>query len=220
MFQHNDFRQYNRHECIVFRKTDEKFGGLSNMAGGYPIVINDIHIRTSEAIYQACRYPHSKEIQEMIISQKSPMTAKMKSKPYHQETRHDWTSVRIDIMRWCLRLKLACNYKTFSNLLTDTKTMSIVEESHKDQFWGTVADKNDILLGMNILGRLLMELREAAYKDPENEIKLVPPPSIKNFHLYGKEITTFSFSEFNIQSQINSKLPARKPTQLNLPFTI
>ena len=67
---------YYIEECAAFRRTHEKYGGLSNMAGGYPIYIKDKYIRTSEALYQACRFPDHPQLQEEIIAQKSPMTAK------------------------------------------------------------------------------------------------------------------------------------------------
>lgn len=73
-------RIYKFNECISFRKTSEKYGGLSNMASGYPIVINGIYIKSSEALYQAMRFPHLPEVQMIIINESSPMTAKMKSK--------------------------------------------------------------------------------------------------------------------------------------------
>ena len=76
-----ELREYKRSEVVHFRKTDEEFGGLSNMAPGYPLRINGTLIFTSEALYQACRFPHRPEVQRLIISQTSPMTAKMKSKP-------------------------------------------------------------------------------------------------------------------------------------------
>jgi len=72
---------YQRDECAIFLKTAERFGGLSNMAGGYALSINGIRIPTSEALYQACRFPDKPELQKIIIGQKSPMTAKMKPKP-------------------------------------------------------------------------------------------------------------------------------------------
>ena len=81
MDSETNFRIYRRAECIVFRKTKEPFGGLSNMASGYPIKIGGFRILTSEALYQACRFPHMREVQRLIIGQRSPMTAKMKSKP-------------------------------------------------------------------------------------------------------------------------------------------
>lgn len=75
-----EIRKYYRDKSIVFRKTKEDFGGLSNMAGGYLIYLNGIRILSSEALYQACRYPHIPDAQKEIVFQKSPMTAKMKSK--------------------------------------------------------------------------------------------------------------------------------------------
>ena len=39
-----DCRTYHRNECAVFLKTAEQFGGLSNMADGYPLVINGRHL--------------------------------------------------------------------------------------------------------------------------------------------------------------------------------
>ena len=95
---------YHRNECATFLRTTERFGGLSNMAGGYPLLVNNISILTSEALYQACRFPHKSEIQKTVIEQKSPITAKMKSKPYRKESRDDWDEVRVKIMSWCLRV--------------------------------------------------------------------------------------------------------------------
>jgi hypothetical protein len=42
---------YQLENCICFKKTKESFGGLSNMAAGFPLVINDVHIRTSASDY-------------------------------------------------------------------------------------------------------------------------------------------------------------------------
>jgi ribA/ribD-fused uncharacterized protein len=151
-------RQYKRENSIVFRKTNEAYGGLSNMAPGYPLKINNTVILTSEALYQACRYPHLPDLQKEIISQRSPMTAKMKSKPYRRQSREDWENVKIQIMRWCLKVKLFQNWSKFYPLLLSTNDKHIVEESKKDDFWGA-KPVGDILVGVNALGRLLMDLR-------------------------------------------------------------
>ena len=96
----------------------------------------DIRIDTAEALYQACRFPDHPEIQAVILDQRSPMTAKMKSKKHRKSTRRDWAEVRVKIMRWCLRVKLAQNWSRFSTLLLRTDGRPIVEESRKDDFWG------------------------------------------------------------------------------------
>src|SRR5258707_624803 len=149
-------RTYKRAESAVFSKTKEGFGGLSNMAAGFPLRINSVHIRTSEALYQACRFPHLPNVQRLIIEQVSPMTAKMKSKPYRENSRPDWERVRVKMMRWCLRVKLAQNWSSFSRLLLSTGDRAIVEESRKDDFWGAKGVDADTLIGMNVLGRLLI----------------------------------------------------------------
>ncbi|MBA0289819.1 MULTISPECIES: NADAR family protein [Pseudomonadota] len=185
-------RTYVRGEAVVVYKTKEDFGGLSNMASGYPLQINGVRILTTEALYQACRFPHLPEVQREIIGQHSPMTAKMKSKPHRKDSRPDWDEVRYKVMRWCLRVKLAQNYAEFGRLLLATRDRPIVEQSRKDDYWGAkLADEaGDTLIGQNVLGRLLMELREKLKDDADGMLKTVSPLGIPDFLLLGKPIET------------------------------
>src|SRR5436190_807211 len=105
-----EVRTYVRGDSVVFCKTTEAYGGLSNMAAGFPVCVNGVRIRTSEALYQACRFPHMPDVQRLIIDEASPMTAKMRSKPYRKDSRADWERVRVKVMRWCLRVKLSQNW--------------------------------------------------------------------------------------------------------------
>lgn len=181
-------RTYIRSDCVVFRKTKELFGGLSNMAAGFYLKVNGTHILTSEALYQACRFPHRPDIQRLIVQQASPMTAKMKSKPYRNDSRPDWDLVRIKIMRWCLRVKLAQNWEEFGRLLRATKDRAIVEDSRKDDFWGAKEVDDKTLVGANVLGRLLMELREDSKGINSESLKKVLPLDITDFLLFGEQI--------------------------------
>jgi type I restriction enzyme S subunit len=196
-------RTYDRQKSVVFLKTQEKFGGLSNMAGGFPLVVNRVRIRTSEALYQACRFPHMPEVQRLIIAQGSPMTAKMKSKPYRQSSRPDWERVRVKIMRWCLRVKLAQNWTKLSELLLETGDRPIVEESRRDSFWGAHPVDRHSLIGINVLGRLLMELREEVRGSHDTgKLLCVEPLPISDFLLYGEPIGHVTSSEL-----VGSDLP-------------
>jgi type I restriction enzyme S subunit len=188
-------RAYDRARSVVFLKTDEPFGGLSNMAGGFPLHVLGTRIYTSEALYQACRFPHLPEVQRLIIGQASPMTAKMKSKPHRNDSRADWDRVRVKIMRWCLRVKLAQNWEKFSELLLRTGDRPIVEESRKDDFWGAKPVDGQRLIGMNVLGRLLMELREAVKTQGRDAFRIVEPPDIPDFLLFGRPIGLVGESE-------------------------
>jgi ribA/ribD-fused uncharacterized protein len=193
-----EHKVYNANECCVFRKTKEIYGGLSNMASGFPLKVNGVQILTSEAIYQACRFPHLPDIQEKIIKEKSPMSAKMVGKPYRNNSRADWENTRIKIMRWCLRVKLAQNFFEFGKLLESTFDKPIVEDSSKDDFWGAIRDKQDesILNGTNALGRLLMELRQSYNEKRYNyELFVIEPLNIPNFTLFGQNIETIDERE-------------------------
>lgn len=187
--KNNKLREYLRSESVVVHKTKESFGGLSNMAAGFPLRINGFRVPTSEALYQACRFPDLPDVQREIIAQHSPMTAKMKGKPHRKATRSDWDKVRHNVMRWCLRVKLAQHYKEFGRLLLATKEKPIVEQSRKDEYWGAILMQDgETLVGENVLGRLLMELREILKSDTDEKLRFVQPLSIPNFMLYGEPI--------------------------------
>jgi ribA/ribD-fused uncharacterized protein len=190
---HLEQRTYVPAEVVVFRKTKETFGGLSNMAPGFPVVVNNVRFWTCEALYQCCRFPDMPEVQKLIASEPSPMTAKMKSKKYRDRTRPDWENIRVRVMRWCLKVKLAQNRSTFGELLLSTGDKAIVEESAKDQFWGAKPDDAEVkvLTGANVLGRLLMELREQFRSSP-SDYQLVPVPQIPNFLLFGRPVESIN----------------------------
>lgn len=201
-------RTYVRGEAVVFYKTKEEFGGLSNMASGYPLQINLVRILTTEALYQACRFPHMPEVQREIIGQHSPMTAKMKSKPHRETSRPDWNEVRYKVMRWCLRVKLAQNYEAFGRLLLATRDRPIVEQSRKDDYWGAklTDETGGTLIGQNVLGRLLMELRQKLKDDTEGALKTVPPLGIPDFLLLGKPIEVVTAGHFRQEQKEQNAL--------------
>lgn len=194
----DQFRTYNRATSAVFRKTNEEFGGLSNMAAGFPLEVNGLAIRSAEALYQACRFPHRPDLQRHVIDQRSPMTAKMVGKPHRHDSRRDWDRVRVAIMRWTLRVKLAQNWSTFGELLLATAERPIVEDSRRDDFWGAMRVDSQTLAGMNVLGRLLMELREDL-RDRGTALLTVEPPTIGDFLLDGQPIEAIRGAEARLR---------------------
>ncbi len=183
-----ELKQYDIKNVAAFKKTTEQWGELSNMCAGFPVVVNNVPIKSVEALYQACRFPYHPDIQEKILSQSSPMTAKMVGKPHLDKTRRDWDEVRILVMKWVLRVKLAQNMERFSNVLKETQNSPIVELSNKDDFWGAKPIGDDVYLGVNALGRLLMELRQQLFTYGEEKFLSVAPLKISDFLLYGDPI--------------------------------
>ncbi|MBC8266300.1 MAG: NADAR family protein [Flavobacteriales bacterium] len=167
--------------------TEEEFKIILKRVEKLKLGVYGLEYRSSEALYQACRFPDFPEIQEIVREQKSPMAAKMVTKPHRKDKcREDWDNVRLDIMRWVLRVKLSCNFKQMGAYLNASNNdkfinKSIVEISTKrDKFWGTVDDGNGNLEGENMMGLLLMELRKEYFEKGE-EMKLVEFPNIPNF---------------------------------------
>ncbi len=183
-------REYHILTSAAFCKTKESFGGLSNMAAGYPVIVNGVSVRTSEAIYQACRFPDFPDIQKAIIDEKSPMTTKKYKNEYPGKVREDWQNVSISVMRWAIRKKLSDNMETFGSLLLSTGDLPIVEISYKDPFWGATP-KGQKLVGKNVLGRLLMELRKEYMENDIGYFNHIENPKINNFLFLGEKIEPY-----------------------------
>ena len=188
--------QGNRHGAVavVFR-VKEQFGDLSNMSNVFPLLVQGIPVRSSEALYQAMRYPHQPDWQREILAAPHAMRSKMASKKQKRQlsSRPDWEQVREDIMRWCLGVKASQHFGRFSRVLLSSGDRKIVERSRKDRFWGAVPVEDDLLEGENRLGRLLMELRDEFAKllcsrqEPPALPGLVPP-EIANLSLLGQSL--------------------------------
>lgn len=179
--------KFTKNDSAIFCKTKDKYGGLSNMCAGYPIEVNGLTFKTSEALYQALRFPNNSEVQRQILEAKSPMTAKMICREFIRHERADWNDVKTHVMRWCLRAKLISNWDKFGELLESTGNLHIVELSYKDNFWGA-KPVGEYLEGWNILGRSLSELREDYRKAGERTQYKLKPLEIYNFILMGEKV--------------------------------
>lgn len=176
-------RKYKKGECVTFKSTKGHYGSLSNMAPNFPIYINGTILRTTEALYQALRFPNNPEIQKEIIQYTSPISAKRYGRTVVHYTRRDWDKIRFKVMKFCIEIKLYQNYEIFSQMLLATKDLPIVEFTEKDKIWGAILE-GEYYIGTNALGRLLMELREKVKTD-KFELTI---PEIENLRFLNQEI--------------------------------
>lgn len=155
-----DFKDevYVQDRVAFFRKSKERFGGLGNMAGGYPLIVNNTIYSSSEALYHCARYPHLPKVQEDIRLAHNGFAAKLVAKQYYDQTREDWEDIRVVVMLHTLTLKVQDNYDKIVKIIEETGDREIVEWSRKNSFWGAQPD-HDLLVGKNILGKLWMYLR-------------------------------------------------------------
>jgi len=83
----------------------------------------------------------------------------------------------------------------------------IVEESSRDPFWGAKPTNTETLIGTNVLGELLTELREELKSPHIDKLRVVEPPTLHKFLLIEKPIGV-----------IEGPKPKPKPEQLTWSF--
>lgn len=154
--------------CMIYR-TRDRFGKLSNMCAGMPVWFDGREWISSEALYQALRYPGLPSIHDAINAQVNSFNAKQAAHSFKDQTRSDWNEVKVSIMEQVLRLKAAQHLVTISTELDLTGSRDIVEKSTKDDFWGAKPDGFGNLHGSNVLGLLWMIVREMIHRDQFDE---------------------------------------------------
>src|SRR5262245_56196010 len=91
--------------CVVVFKVNEDCGELSNMSNAFPLVVGGVRLGSSEALYQAMRFPHRPDWQQEILDAPHAMQAKMAAKKEGRRrtgSRPDWEQVQQEVMRWVL----------------------------------------------------------------------------------------------------------------------
>lgn len=140
-------------KVINFYSTKDAYGCFSNFAA-YPFSINNKIWKTSEHYFQAQKFAGT-EHEEELRSVESPMVVARIGRDRKRPLRKDWETVKDDIMREALRAKFTQNDE-LKKILLETGDAELVEHMANDRYWGDGGDGS----GRNMLGRLLMELRE------------------------------------------------------------
>jgi ribA/ribD-fused uncharacterized protein len=78
-----------------------------------------------------------------------------------KKIRRDWESARVGVMRRAVEAKFR-QHDDLRFLLLETGDAKLVEHTENDDFWGDGGDGS----GENMLGRILMEVREALRRSP------------------------------------------------------
>ena len=161
-------------QSVFFNKKADDHWILSNMAD-CPLEIEGVPFKNSEHLFQTLKFATSESITAVYQAQNAKMTAK------HWQTidghrRADWGQIVLDVMKFCLQQKYE-QCPEFRKELERTKGFHIVElqdskndkELSRANGWG-VKTKGQNYEGANLMGRLLMELRDGKmeYKLPND----------------------------------------------------
>jgi len=146
-------------ESIAIRKVKEPLGILGNFAPT-PIIINKVSFKTSEQLFQLMKFKDEEPVKAVFNANNPKMTAKHWEKIHRRE---DWGKIIVDAMKFCLTKKYEQS-EEFRQELERSKGKFIVEDQTSfpkktPDTWG-VKLQGDDYVGPNLLGRLLMELRD------------------------------------------------------------
>lgn len=108
---------------------------------------------TSEHAYQAAKF-EDKEIINLIHSSLSAHDSKKVAQSYKNKINKEWDTIKITVMEDIIRAKISL-YPYIRGKLLETGAREIIEDSHKDSFWGRGED----FKGRNELGKVWMKMR-------------------------------------------------------------
>ena len=152
-------QSYPAEQCVIVHKIDEEWGVFSNFSHT-TIVVDGVSFKCSETLFQLMKFKDEDAVKEVYRSNNKRMA--MHWEKTHR--REDWGKMVVDAMKYCLMRKFEQS-EDFRNELERSRGKFIVEDqtSFKNKkepdAWG-VKLKDDHYVGPNLLGRLLMELRD------------------------------------------------------------
>ena len=170
-------QEYPADKTVSFLKVDGKWGLLSNFART-PIVIDGVTFDCTEKLFQVIKF--TDEESRKVIYSKKGQPIKMMAR--HQEkvgsVREDWGRIFIDVMKFCLMQKYSQS-EAFRKELERSKGMFIVEQQPNPKrpagaYSAKLSEDGKTWRGPNIMGRLLMELRDKGtleYSLPEDAMR-------------------------------------------------
>lgn len=140
-------------QVINFYSLKEPFGEFSNFAW-YAIELDGKTWPTSEHYFQAQKFAGLPDEEEVRQADRARTAAEM-GRDRRRPLRADWNEVKDDVMRQAVLAKFT-QHAVLRELLLSTGDATLVEHTVNDNYWGDGGDGS----GKNMLGRILMEVRE------------------------------------------------------------
>lgn len=147
---------------IKFSKVNSQYGCFSNFYLT-DVEYDGLHFSNSEAAWQAqkCLYENTK----LNFQTKTPSQAKMSGR--RVKLRSDWEEVKYDLMVDVCYAKFS-QHPELKQILLSTNDEILVEDTTgwHDNIWGSCScPKCRNIVGKNLLGKALMEVREKIKKE-------------------------------------------------------
>lgn len=147
-------------EKIYFYKTNEEHGYMSNFSR-HSLIVNGIEYKTSEHYFQS-KKAEGTPYEQTIINATKPSEAAKLGRSRDFKLREDWEQIKDNVMRDAVQTKFLQNPTLWDKLLK-TGDAILIEATSDDYYWGVGTNGT----GKNMLGIILMELREEIKKNPD-----------------------------------------------------
>ena len=138
---------------IYFYSTREEYGTFSNFSA-HGFELDGKYWKTSEHYFQAMKFEGT-EYADKVREARSPKDAAAFGRRRDFPLRKDWEQVKDDVMRKAV-LKKFQTHEDIRELLLSTDDEELVEKTTGDYYWGCGTNGT----GKNMLGKILMEVRE------------------------------------------------------------
>ena len=151
---------YPAGDTIAFNKTDEAWGVLGNFAAT-PLVVDGVVFDCTEKLFQVMKFTDPAARKAVYARKGMPIKWTAKGLERNGFRRPDWGGILLDVLKFCLMTKYA-QCETFRTELARTGDRFIVEKAHgcADTYSARLSDDGTTWSGGNLMGRLLMELRD------------------------------------------------------------
>lgn len=155
-------------KAIRFYNRDEPYYEFTNF-WVCNIRLDDRNWSTTEHYFQAQKFQGRWLAEEAIRLAPTPRDAFDIARRYDQLKRADWEDVKDDVMHRAVNAKFQQN-KDLRLMLLRTGSAPLVEHTRNDNYWGDGLDGT----GKNMLGKLLMLVREEMMPGFAHELEKVP----------------------------------------------
>lgn len=154
-----------QNEIAFYRANEKPYGAFSNLFRR-AMIFEGREYPTAEHAYQAGK-ARKEAVREWILSAPSPSLVAMAAHGlYTWDIASNWSQIKFDRMRDVLQAKFT-QHEDLKELLLSTGDARLVEAGRTDnpvnRTWGEVNGK-----GLNMLGVLLMEVREEIRRQPKS----------------------------------------------------
>ena len=161
--QYWGFETYPADRACAVSRIAAEWGVFSNFART-PLVVDGVPFDTSERVFQTMKFTDP-EARRAVYGKKG--NPKMTAKHWQKEgfLRPDWAEHDVDAMKFCLMEKYRQS-EAFREELARSQGLYIVEDQTTFQkkspnTWGVKpSEDGKAFVGPNLMGRLLMELRD------------------------------------------------------------